>query len=151
MKNIWKIAIIIFAICGILFVTYSSFIVIQENNDLLTYGDDYNNYSTNHSIKLEEDVSLSKDLNISKGNYTLSIDCDAEWYLNCSINGKNYQENGNGSKNISLGNIYTNSSFDFNQIKNGSTCLDIYNSNKFIGSVYQKGKTVKIHYDLNVN
>ena len=151
MKEIYKILIIILAICGIAFVAYSSFFVIQEDNTLLTYGDEFSNYSTNTSIKLEDNASASGDVNLTKGSYNLLIDCDAKWKLKYVIDGKSYQKEGNGPTNISLGTINSKGEIDFNQLSEGSTSLEIYDSNnKFISSIYQAGKTVNLHYDLNV-
>lgn len=151
MKDIYKILIIILAICGIVFVAYSSFWVVEDTNTLLTYGDEFSNQSTNTSIQLKDDVSASERVNITKGVYKLLIDSDAKWKVKYDIDGKSSQKEGNGSTNISLGTISSNGKIDFNQISKGSTSLEIYDSNnKFISSIYQAGKTVNLTYDLIV-
>ncbi|MDO5850193.1 MAG: hypothetical protein Q4P14_03165 [Methanobacteriaceae archaeon] len=151
MKNIYKVIIIVLAICGIAFVAYSSFMLVQEDQDLLTYGDDFSIYSTNKSIELKDNVDVSRDLNITKGSYYLIIDSNAKWKISYSIDGNSYLKEGNGKEKINLGTIASSVKINYNQLTNGSSDLQVYDSNnKFIASVYQEGKTVNIHYNLNV-
>lgn len=151
MKTRYKIIVIILAICGILFVVASSFALLQEDRDLLNYGSNVGNYSTNDTIKLNEDASVNDSVNITKGSYNLVIDCDTKWDINYVIDGKSYQKDGEGKTNISLADVSKSVTIDFNQIDKGYTNLDFYTSNNdFVSSVYQAGKTVKIHYELNV-
>ena len=151
MKDIYKVIIIIIAICGIAFVAYSSFSLVQEDQELLNYGDDFSIYSTNNSIELKDNVDVSKDVDISSGKYVLVIDSNAKWKIDYSVDGKSHQKEGNGKGNISLGTISSNAKINYNQLTNGSSNLEVYDSkNNFVASVYQSGKTVKIHYNLNV-
>lgn len=150
MKNIYNIIIFIIAILGIAFVAYSSFIIIQEDNSLLNYGDEFSNYSTNNSIKLKDNVSVSDNLNITQGDYNLFIDCDTKWKIKYIIDGNSYQKEGKGPTNISLGIIYSNAKINFYQLDEGSSSLEIYNSKEFVSSIYQAGKKVNLNYNLSV-